>query len=73
MGSAMSFRAVLSVEEEAEIMNGTETRPPAPASGKGDSNWTSARANFGHFGRSHTAKLLSALRQALRDQEEDRV
>ena len=48
MGSAMIFRAVLSVEE-AEIMNRTATRPPAPASLE-VSNREHARATrFGQF------------------------
>jgi len=71
----MSLSAVLSVEAEAEIMNGTAARPPAPASGGGNSNWKSPRANFGQLSADQTLPQtgMTKIRRTLRDQEEDRV
>ena len=48
MGSAMSFRAVLSVEEEAEIMTG-----PGACQRKVRIELVKSRVMIGHFGRSH--------------------
>ena len=61
MGSTTSFRAALSVEEEAEIMNGTETKPPALASGRSGLTGECARADFQKHFRSSLARRTLTL------------